>query len=952
MKAASRFAPYLLGASVFALAACNAAAPEATPEDTAPVAAETASALPELAFEKFTLDNGLDVILHVDESDPLVAINLAVHVGSAREVPGKTGFAHLFEHLLFLDSENLGYGGLDQMNTRIGGEGTNGFTTNDMTQYFQAVPADALEKIVWAEADKIGWFINTVNQNVIDREKQVVKNEKRQRVDNQPYGHNFYVIGKALYPEGHPYNHTVIGSLDDLEGATLQDTKDFFERWYGPNNVTVTITGDFDVNEARQLVTKYFGEIPRGADIPEAEAQPSELSETVLLMHEDNFATLPQLTMVWPTVPEYHPDSYALDVLLTYLTDGKRAPFNEVLIDEEQLTSGVGIFHYTKELAGEAFMFISPKAGQDIDGLMPAVETAFARFEDNGIPEDALERIKTAAEVSVYDEIQSALGKSIAMAEYNIFRDDPGYLDDDIAALRAVSADDVMDVYNRYIKDQPYVATSFVPKGSPDLALEGSEVADVVEEVVVQGAEADVPYDPEARIFEPTPSSFDRTVEPAFGAAYELPTPAIWDTEAENGLRIVGMQSDEVPLIEFSIDFDAGKNRATAAAPGVAAMTGDLLLKGAGDLDTAAFEDALGNLGSDISVGTGNRFTTIRGKTLARNLAATVELIDAMLNAPAFDETEFETLQQAYIQRAVSLQANPNFLAQSAESRLTYPADSALSVAGSGTEDQIAAITLDDLRDFHGNYFDVSTATLNIVGDYDEDTAVSLFGGLGDPVEGDLTPQPRPAMASVDATTIYFHDVPEAKQSVIRMGRPSLTSSDADYARLDALNFPLGGIYTSKLMTELRVNKGYTYGIGSGVAADDESGAFVVRTSVRTNATKESLELIRDILGEHGRNMTEDELAEMKDALLRGQALEMETLGDKLRLVQTISRDSRPANFKASDMARMQSMTLDEARALSDAHFRPDAMRIVVVGDAASQRERLEALGYEIVNLN
>ncbi|MEM9601031.1 MAG: pitrilysin family protein, partial [Pseudomonadota bacterium] len=586
------------------------------------------------------------------------------------------------------------------------------------------------------------------------------------------------------------------------------------------------------------------------------------------------------------------------------------------------------------------------------DDLMPGIDAAFARFEENGIPEDALERIKTQAEVGVYDEVQSALGKAIALSEYNLFRDDPGYLDDDIAALRAVTADDVMDVYNRYIKDKPKVLTSFVPKGSPELGLEGAEVAEVVEEVVVQGAEADVPYDPDARIFEPTPSSFDRTVEPEFGEPYTLPVPKIWKAEAANGLKVVGIQSDEVPLIEFSIDFDAGKNRATADKPGVAAMMGEMLMKGAGDLDTAGLEEALGNLGSSVSISTGSRFTTIRGKTLARNLDETVTLIDDMINAPTFDPTEFETLREQYAQGAVAAQANPNFLASQAEARLTYPADSALSVAGSGSEAQIRSITLDDLKAFHASYLDVSTATLNIVGDYEEADVLSVFGGIADPVEDDLTPKPRPTMAPVNETVIYFHDVPEAKQSVIRMASPAVTSTDPDYPILDALNFPLGGIYTSKLMTELRVNKGYTYGIGSGASADKDMGSFVIRTSVRTNATKESLELIRDIIADHGRTMTEDELAEMQEALLRGQALEAETLGDKLGLVQDISRNDLPANIKAERMQAVQAMTLEDAARVSDAHIRPDAIRIVIVGDAASQKARLEDLGYEIVDLN
>ena len=937
----------LLFASVLALAACS---DTVTPiaDDALGINADVSDSLPELEVETFTLDNGLDVVLHVDRSDPIVAINLAAHVGSAREVPGKTGFAHLFEHLLFLDSENLGYGGLDEMNTRIGGEGTNGFTTTDMTQYFQAVPKDALEKVIWAEADKLGYFINTVNQNVIDREKQVVKNEKRQRVDNQPYGHNFYVVGKAIYPEGHPYNHQVIGSLDDLENATLQDTKDFFARWYGPENVTLTITGDFDPIEARRHVAKYFGDIPRGNTPEQVVPEPVQLTETVHLMHEDSFATVPQLTMVWPTVPEYHPDSYALNVLLTYLTDGKRAPFNEVLIDEEQLTTSVSAFNYAKELAGEAYLLVRPKAGEDIDDLIPAIETAFDRFEQNGIPEDALERIKTEAEVGVYDEIQSALGKAIALSEYNIFRDDPAYLDDEVKALRAVTADDVRRVYDRYIKDKPFVSTSFVPEGSPELALEGARTAEVVEEVVVQGAEADVPYDEDARDFVPTPSSFDRSVEPAFGASYELPTPTLWRAEGDNGLTMVGIQSDEVPLVEFALDFDAGKLRSPASAPGLAALTGDMLLKGAGDLDTAGLEDALGNLGSTVSITTGDRYTTIRGKTLARNLEATVELIDSMINAPAMDETEFATLREQYAQNAVAAQANPNFLAQQTEAKLDYPASSPLSVAGSGSEAQIRAITLDDVRDFHTNYFDVSTATLNIVGDYDEGAVLSTFGMLGDPVEGDLEALPRPAIAPVDRGTIYFRDVPGAKQSVIRMSRPAAARTDDDYARLDALNFPLGGIYTSKLNTELRVNKGYTYGIGSGVAADRDGGRFAVRTSVRTNATRESVEAIRDIVAEHGRGMSDEELAGLKDSLLRGQALKAETLGDKLRLVQDITRNGLPDDAAAREMALVQAMTAEDAQRLADETLRPDAMRVVVVGDAESQLARLRGLGYRV----
>jgi zinc protease len=619
---------------------------------------------------------------------------------------------------------------------------------------------------------------------------------------------------------------------------------------------------------------------------------------------------------------------------------------NEVLVDEEQLTTNVAGFNYNKELAGEIYFFINPKAGEDTDDLLPATWKAFERFEENGIPQDALERIKTTAEVGVYDEIQSALGKAIALGEYNVFKNNPGFFTTDIERLRAVTAADVLNVYNKYIKDKPYVATSFVPKGALELGLEGAETAQVVEEVVVQGAEKDVPYDPSARIFERSPSSFDRKVEPPFGDAYDLPTPQIWRAEGDNGLTMVGIQSDEVPLIEFSLDFDAGKKRSPMATPGLAALAGDMLVKGAGELDTAAFQEALGAMGSTLSVNTNNQFTTIRGKTLARNLDKTVAILSDMINAPQFDEKEFETLRETYAQNAVSQLANPNFIAGREVAKLSYAEPTPLAIAGAGTEEQVRAITLEAVKNFHANHFDLSTATLNIVGDFDENQVKSIFGNLTDPVETPLPEKAMPALASVDKTQIYFYDIPDAKQSVLRLRRPALPVTDADFAKLDALNFPLGGIYTSKLMTTLRVDKGYTYGIGSFAFGDAQQGQFGVNTSVRTNATKESLGLITEILDSHAKEMGEEELAETKDALLRGQALKNETLGDKLRLVQDISRNGLPDDTQSKGMSRVQSMDLASAKALMASHIRPDTMRIVVVGDAASQLDRLSDLGF------
>jgi len=931
-----------LTASTLVIVACSETAIDTQNTDTAPKAEVTL----EMNYEKFTLDNGLDVIFHIDRSDPVVAIDLAAHVGSGRETTGRTGFAHLFEHLLFLDSENLGYGGLDEMNTRIGGEGTNGFTTNDMTQYFQAVPKDALEKIIWAEADKLGWFINTVSQDVVDNEKQVVKNEKRQRVDNQPYGHNLYIVSKALYPEGHPYNWQVIGSLADLDAATLQDVKDFYAKWYVPNNVTVTISGDFNKAEAKAMVEKYFGEIPRGDEIAPYEAQPVTLAESLNFYHEDNFATVPQLSLTWPTVEQYHPDAYALDILLNYLTDGKRAPLNEVMVDEDKVTSNVSGFNFTKEIAGELYLFISPNEGEDIDGLMPSLNKGFARFEETGISQDDLDRIKAGIEVDFYGQVQSALGKAIQLGEYNVYTDDPGFYKKDIANIQAVSTADVMRVYNEYIKDKPRIAVSFTPKGELGLALEGAVKANVVEEKIIAGEGAAPDFDPAARVLtETTPSSFDRTVEPAFGASYDLPSAAIWRDKFSNGLQVFGIQSNETPLINFSLRLDAGRQYGSVDKPAIAALTADMLEKGTANKTTAQLEDAIKSLGSSISISNGNSGTFVTGTTLKRNFNQTVDLVMEMLSEPRWDAEEFTLLKAKTLQNITQSEGNPNAISARENAKLNYPSDNIYHYTAYGPKEKLETVTLEDLKAFHSAFYLLSAAKLRIVGDYSPADVKAKFGSGAVVKQDDIRAMPGPAH-SVTESKVYFYDVPGAKQSVLRIERPSLTAKDKGYPMADAINFPLGGIYTSKLNTTLRVEKGYTYGIRSGFNGSEDRGTFNVRSSVRTNVTKESIDLIRDIVGNYGKDFTQEELDIMKGALLRGQALKNETLSDKLRMLGEVSAYNYADDYRAQNAKAIEAMTLEDFKSLAAKYLRPDAMNYLVVGDAESQAEGLKDLGY------
>ncbi len=936
--------------SMTALVACSQPNEETT--ESAVAEPETKGVL--VPYSSFTLDNGLTTIMHIDRSDPVVAVALTVHVGSAREKTGRTGFAHLFEHLLFLESENLGKGGLDQLSARIGGSGANGSTSRDRTNYFQTVPKDALEKMLWAEADKLGWFINTVTEPVLAKEKQVVKNEKRQGVDNRPYGHTQYVTDKALYPDGHPYSWQVIGSLADVDAATLDDVKQFFRDWYVPNNVYLTISGDFDPAQARAWVKKYFGEIPRGPDIERQAKQPGVLSSDVSLYWEDNFARLPELRFTWPTVPAYHPDTYPLSVLQSLLTDGKEAPFNKLLIDERKLTTNVFMFPYESELAGQLTLGIRAVPGTDLDDVETAVEDAFALFEEEGIDESALSRIKTEAEAGFYAGIESVLGKGFNLANYAIYTGDPGYMDIDLERIKAVTSADVMRVYDQYIKDMPSIATSFVPKGNPDLALEGATLAQVVEEPIVQGAEAAVEPDVIAT-YERTPSTFDRTVEPPYGATPTLPTPAIWSHAFGNGLQLVGTESSETPVARFSLVIEGGQLLDDLAKPGMANFVTEVMDKGTQKLTTAEFENTLQALGASISVGASSEAITISGQTLSRNFADVMSLVTDVLLEPRWDEEEFALAKIRIQDQLTQQQANPNALATLAFQTALYGEDHILGANILGTPESIENTSLDDLKSFFNSNLSPNKATLLIVGDVDQNLATTSVERLSSAwVTRDVTTSQYSAPLAPEQSTVFFYDVPGSTQSVFRFGYPAMPVGDADFYPATVMNYILGGGgFASRLMQELREGKGYTYGIGSGYTGLRDSGYFSIGSGVRSNITFEAADLVKTIMEDYASTFTEADLGVTKSFLTKSPTRAFETLGAKLNMLSNIAINDLPADYAQQRSDYVRGVSIDEIKALAETYVKPRAMYYVIVGDAETQLERLSGLGFgEPVLLN
>lgn len=898
-------------------------------------------------FEKFTLDNGLQVILHVDKSDPVAAVALTAHVGSAREKEGRTGFAHLFEHLLFLESENLGKGGLDQMSARIGGSGANGSTSRDRTNYFQTVPKDALEKMIWAEADKLGYFINTVTEPVLAKEKQVVKNEKRQRVDNQPYGHSSAVINSNLYPEGHPYSWEVIGSLEDLQNATLEDVKEFYRRWYVPNNVTLTIAGDIDVEQTKNWVKKYFDEIPRGEDIPKMEKQPVVLKASKRLFYEDNFARAPRLTMTWPTVHEYHLDTYALSVLSQYLTQGKKAPLYKILVEEDQLTSNVRMFQNSSEVSGQLMLSVTAFNQTDLNTVAASLENGFKDFELNGISEKDLNRIKAGQETNFYQGLSSVLGKGFQLAQYEIFAGDPGFINQDVKNILAVTPDDVMRVYNTYIKDKNYIATSFVPKDQKNLVLDNSQLANVVEEKIIEGAEES--FDPSiVATYEKTPSSFDRSVEPAYGESPELNIPEVWKKELESGIKVFGIENSEVPLVQFEMQIQGGLLLENKDKVGVSNLLADLMTKGTKNKTPEQLENAIESLGADIYAYATDDNITIAGTTLSKHFDATMDLVSEVLLEPRWDEKEFDLIKQSTISGIQRSKANPNSIAANEFAKLLYGKNNILAYNNSGTETSVESISMMDLQNYYTTNLTPKLTNIHVVGAISEVNVIKALDRINTSWKAKDVVLPELAMPLYPKnSTVYFYDVPGAKQSVIRFGYPALKSTHKDYYAATVMNYRLGGgSFASQLTQQLREGKGYTYGIRSRFNGTSHKGEFAISSGIRTNVTYEATSLVKQILEDYGSNYSAEDLEVTKGFTIKSTARAFETLGAKLDMLSNISNYGLADDYAKQREAIVKDMTVDDVKTLVENYIKPNQMIYLIVGDAKTQLDKLEGLGF------
>jgi len=904
-----------------------------------------------IPFERYRLANGLTVILHQDKSDPIVAITTIVHVGSNREKPGRTGFAHFFEHMAFNDSENVPQGANRRMIEELGGS-RNGGTWSDGTIYYEVVPKDALEKLMWIDSDRLGFMINTVSQEALEREKQVVKNEKRQRVDNRAYGHTQSVIRKNLYPEGHPYHWTVIGELADLQAATLEDVKAFYRRYYGPANATLVIAGDIEIDQTRALVEKWFGEISPSRPVRDLAPQPVALQSTKKRYHLDAFAKVPELRMTFPTVESYHRDSYALTALAEILSRGKTAPLYRTLVEQQKLAPEVYAQQHSSEIAGTFTIRVRANANTDLDDVEKAIFKAFRVFEQSTIRNADLEKLKIRQETDFYNDISSVLDKAFQLGTYQEYAGSPSFISQDIANIKGVTVKDITRVYAKYIQQKNFVLTSFVPRSQPELIVEGSTKAQVFEEPIVPTDQNQF----EGRIsnsYQKTPTRFDRS-EPPLGNLPPLKSPEINTFQASNGLKILNIERRELPLVNFSLRINGGAWLERNDQLGVATLLAASLNEGTHKRTPTELEDALGQLGVRLKFTADNTGVYVNGSTLKRNFDETINLVAEMLLEPRWDAKEFERLKTRQINLIRQNEANPVSVASNAFYRQAYGANHRAGLPLLGTPQTVSKLTLNQIKAFYSRNFSPQISALHVVGDISQDEILHSIQKLTHAWQGDRVDFPR--YESPDPVTkpkVFFVDIPGAKQSVIIAGKPALHRTHSDYFTLDFAQNRLGNGSSSRLFQSLRLDKGYTYGAYSQILEGLYKAPFIAYSQVRSNVTLESLHLFKDIISNYDETYTEADLAKTKNVFTKRNARHYETLDELVLLLEQVSEFELEPNFLEKQQQILNDLTVEEVRSIFRKYANEKQFIYVVAGDARTQLERLKNFGYgEPVLLN
>ncbi|MDT7857893.1 pitrilysin family protein [Rubrivirga sp. S365] len=891
----------------------------------APLAAaqdDPLAGLPDIPYETFVLDNGLTLIVHEDHKAPIVAVNVWYHVGSKDEPDGKSGFAHLFEHLMFNGSENFN-DDYFQVLERVGATDLNGTTNPDRTNYFQNVPTEALDAVLFMESDRMGHLLGAVDQAKLDEQRGVVQNEKRQG-ENNPYGMTRQLVNDATYPEGHPYDHTTIGSMEDLNAASLEDVQEWFRTYYGPNNAVVVVAGDVTPEVALEKVERYFGDIEPGPPVASFERWVAPMDGDRRQITEDRVPAA-RITRVW-NVPEVgSTDANLLSVAASVLASGKTSRLYERLVYRDQIATDVYAYVNTGEIGSQLTIVATAQPGADVAAVEAALDEEMARFLQTGPTQAELDRVQTGIRadfVRGVERIGGFGGKSDVLAESQVYLGSPDAYRADLAEALVATPSQVQDAAQRWMTTGSYTLVT-VPR--PELSA--------------------------------TASAVDRTAgvpEPA-GGVPAVTFPDLQRRTLSNGLDVVLAERHDIPLVEMRLIVDAGYAADDPARPGLASLTMDMMDEGAAGLDALEIAEREAALGAEIGTGAAIDVLTVSASALTANLAETLDLMADIALRSDFPAADLERLRQQRLAQIQSEKSQPVGLAIRVLPAKLYGEGHAygLPLSGSGTEAAVQSFTRDDLAAFHDTWFRPNNATLVVAGDVTMDALVAQlerqFAGWE---RGDV-PAKNVATVEQPEPRVYLLDRPGAQQSIVMAAHLAPGRDDPNDLATETLNTLFGGSFTSRVNMNLREDKGWSYGAQSLLLGARGQRPFLVFAPVQTDKTGESMgEIVRelrDVVG--GRPATAAEVAQAK----AGQTLTLsgrwETLGALGSSVAEIVQYDLDDDYYQRYAGEITALDTERVARAAQSLVRPDNVVWVVVGDLSEIEAPVRALGLGPVEI-